>query len=210
MTSTINLTWGDTGDRPNDGEDFQTGDIADPQTFDWLFNTTTTKIDSLISDIDNIENGGTTVDTADYANDADASTYKGNDIDSDGDGIVDQADSADEADNTQTIQGVGLANLVEETELTNHASDPDIHHTKYTDTNARNAVDGSNVSITGTAAYANDADASTYKGNDIDSNGDGIVDSADTAGISDTTKGVEERTTDPTNPGGRIWIRTDL
>lgn len=55
------------------------------------------------------------------------------------------------------------------------------------------------------AAIISDLNAIKFKGNDIDSNGDGTVDSADIA------ESFETRSTDPTSPAiGRIWYRSDL
>jgi len=96
---TINYSHGDTGDRPADGEDFQSGDVADPQTHDWLFYTIPRKIDQIINRLNILDsNGDGVVDEADFANDANASTYKGNDIDTSGNGVVDKADFANDAD----------------------------------------------------------------------------------------------------------------
>jgi len=103
---TINYSHGDTGDRPADGEDFQSGDVADPQTHDWLFYTIPRKIDQIINRLDILDsNGDGVVDEADFANDADASAYKGNDIDTSGNGVVDQAATVTGTDGTARLGG---------------------------------------------------------------------------------------------------------
>lgn len=103
---TINYSHGDTGDRPADGEDFQSGDVADPQTHDWLFYTIPRKIDQIINRLNILDSDGDgVVDEADFANDADASTYKGNDIDTSGNGVVDQAATVTGTDGTARLGG---------------------------------------------------------------------------------------------------------
>jgi len=60
----------------------------------------------------------------------------------------------------------------------------------------------------GTVTINADQNATTFKGNDIDTDGDGRVDAADTA---TETQSIEARTSDPSSPSvGRVWIRTDL
>jgi len=91
------ITWGDTGNQPPDGDDFQSGEKPDAQHFDWKWYNTLNKINKLWDEftrIDSDDDG--VVDKADYANDGNASTYKDNDIDSDGDGQVNSADVANE------------------------------------------------------------------------------------------------------------------
>lgn len=87
------ITWGDTGTQPPDGDDFQSGEKPDAQVFDWYWYNTIQRVDQLWDEFDRLDdNDDGVVDEADYANDADASTYKGNDIDSDGDGVVNKSD----------------------------------------------------------------------------------------------------------------------
>jgi len=59
------------------------------------------------------------------------------------------------------------------------------------------------------AQQADSADTATkVKGNDIDFDGDGVVNEAD---VSDETRRVEVRNNDPSSPAdGRMWIRSDL
>jgi len=103
---TIDYSHGDTGERPPDGEDFQSDETANPETHDWLFYTIPRKIDDIIDRLNILDsNGDGVVDEADFANDADASTYKGNDIDANGDGVVDQAAQAITADDADTLDG---------------------------------------------------------------------------------------------------------
>jgi len=98
MTNKIDRTHGDTGTEPANGSDFQSGERPDPQEFDWWWYTVTTKINSLVDDVVAIKNGDVKVGDATTADNATnvTATYKGNDIDSDGDGKVDQAVVADQ------------------------------------------------------------------------------------------------------------------
>jgi hypothetical protein len=59
------------------------------------------------NDIDS--DGDGVVNQADYADDADASSYKGNDIDSDGDGVVNRADVANEVDGSNVTGYVDVS-----------------------------------------------------------------------------------------------------
>jgi len=98
MTDKIDRTHGDTGTKPENGSDFQSGERPDPQEFDWWWYTVTERLNSTIDDISQILNGDVTVGEALFATDAEnvTQTYKGNDIDTDGDGKVDQAVLADQ------------------------------------------------------------------------------------------------------------------
>lgn len=85
---------GSSGEKPPDGKDWSPGDnyFAAHLTYLWdqvrkRFGDVEDRLNAIDSDDDGI------VDEADYANDANASTYKGNDIDSDGDGVVNNADN---------------------------------------------------------------------------------------------------------------------
>jgi len=85
--------WGETGEFPIDGFFYEGGDQVNEKHLDALWNglkelenDTRSALEEIDSDADGV------VDEADYANDADASTYKGEDIDSDGDGTVNDAD----------------------------------------------------------------------------------------------------------------------
>jgi len=111
MTSKINYTHGDSGTKPPDGHDAASNEKAEPQFYDWYIDTFLGRINSLVSDIDDIVNGTTVVGEADtvdgwhkadiknWVNTSadvpnadhadDATTVKGNDIDTDGDGVVD-------------------------------------------------------------------------------------------------------------------------
>ncbi len=92
---TYDYQHGDTGDRPADGLNFKISGRPSAQTFDWFFNTVTKKIDGIINTLDNILDGTIAVPQAENAAAADTSELvKGNDIDSNGDGIVDTADEA--------------------------------------------------------------------------------------------------------------------
>lgn len=96
--------WGDNGTKPPDGTQFSGGDLYNADHADWLWdnfgnliNQVNTELDSNLNattykgnDIDT--DGDSIVDEADYAYDGNATQYKSNDIDTNGDGIVDAAD----------------------------------------------------------------------------------------------------------------------
>lgn len=90
---------GDTGTKPTKSLNFKKNERPDAQRFDWFWYTVINALKGHASEFGRLDsdNDGV-VDEADYANDADASTYKGNDIDSDGDSRVDAADHALDAD----------------------------------------------------------------------------------------------------------------
>jgi len=119
-TDQIDYSHADTGTKPSAPQDAQSGEAADPELYDWFVNTFVTKINSLASDVSDILDGTLTVGEADavdgwdkadikgWVNQSadvpnadkadDATTVKGNDLDSDGDGRVDAADHATTAD----------------------------------------------------------------------------------------------------------------
>lgn len=96
--------WGDSGDKPPDGTQFDGGDGYPESYVDYLWSTNRsfaeqvrTEFESNLdattykgNDID-VEGDGR-VDEAEYAYDGNATQYKGNDIDDDGDGVVNKAD----------------------------------------------------------------------------------------------------------------------
>jgi hypothetical protein len=96
-TSDFDYTHGDSGNKPPDGHDAQSGNSADPEYYDWYVNQFITKINGLVGDINDILNGNLTVGEA-----SNTQTVKGNDIDSNGDGVV---DNADKASNTTNVKG---------------------------------------------------------------------------------------------------------
>lgn len=96
MTDTVDHTHGDTGVKPAQDLNFQTGGFPDPEVFDWFWSEVPAAVNDhadLLSEIDNNEDG--VVDEAEYAQNTDS--YKDNDLDSDGDGKVDAAETADTA-----------------------------------------------------------------------------------------------------------------
>jgi hypothetical protein len=85
--------WGDTGERPSDNFQYDGGDQVNEKHLDYLWDNVAaleSEVRSALTDIDSDKDG--IVDEADTAN-----LYKGNDIDSDGDGKVDNAVNADRA-----------------------------------------------------------------------------------------------------------------
>jgi len=104
MTDKIDRTHGSTGNKPPDGKEFSDGERPDDEHFDWWWYTVTERINSIVGEITAITNGTTSVGAADTAVDAEnvTATYKQNDIDSNGDGVVDQAELANETVTFQT------------------------------------------------------------------------------------------------------------
>lgn len=156
-----NYSHGSTGEEPETSIDYQNGDPVDESEFDYFIYTEFHKIGQLIDYLEDVDgNGDGVVDEADSAN-----NYKNNDIDSNGDGKVDAADQADNA------------TLVKDNDI---------------DSDGDGRVDAAD-------------DAITVKGNDIDNDGDGKVnaaDDADTVGgeppsnFADTNHGNEEHDND--------------
>jgi hypothetical protein len=92
-------SWGDSGEQPPDGFQYDGGDQVNEKHLDYLWSSVGSLEDEVRAALDDLDDDGDgVVDEADYANDADASTYKGSDIDSDGDGVVNEADYAQDAD----------------------------------------------------------------------------------------------------------------
>lgn len=147
-------THGSTGQKPSQARDYQNGDRLDADNLDYFINTPFEKIKAIIDTLVTIDSDGDgVVDRADSAVTADsADAYKSNDIDSDGDGKV---NSADQADNATTVKGNDI----------DSDGDGKVDSAESADS-ATTATDATNVT-------------STYKGNDIDSDGDGKVDNAD-------------------------------
>lgn len=96
--------WGDNGSSPPNGTQFDGGDLYNAQYADYLWNNLHALENDIISkfnsgldaqtykgnDIDT--DGDAIVNEADYAYDGNATSYKHNDIDTNGDGIVNKAD----------------------------------------------------------------------------------------------------------------------
>lgn len=169
MADTVDHTQGDTGTKPPQNRNFQDGGFPDPEEFDWFWSQVPSAINnhaSLLESIDSDEDG--IVDEATQA--ANATTVKGNDIDSDGDGKVDSAEVADSAKSYKN-----------------------------------NDIDSDGDGVVDSADQA--ANATTVKGNDIDSNGDGTVDAAETADTATTAITIQTLSSDPASPSdGEIWI----
>jgi hypothetical protein len=222
---TYDYQHGDVGDRPADGLNFQINGRPDAQTFDWLFTTVTAKIDGVIRTVDKILTGTLSVGRAESAAEADSAiAYKGNDIDSDGDGIVDRADSAAEADTANLVKGNDI----------DADGDGTVDEADSAITVKNNDIDTDGDGIVDRADSAAEADTTPLvKGNDIDTDGDGIVDRADSAAEADTsglvkgndidtdgdgivdtsdeTRAFESRSNFPSNAdAGRVVYRPDL
>ena len=145
-------TWGEEGEFPIDGFFYEGGDQVNEKHLDALWNglkefenETRAALEDIDSDSDGI------VDEADYANDADASTYKGNDIDTDGDGKVNAAADAD------TVGGEPPSEFAD----SNHGNEE--HSSNFTTlTEVNNNADVPNADFADTAG-----DADTLDGRDF-------------------------------------------
>jgi len=93
-------THGSTGTEPSSALDYTNGDPLEADNLDYYVNTPLEKIKDIIDTLNAIDSDGDgVVDAADTAAQSDTTAlYKNNDIDSDGDGKVDVADTADIAD----------------------------------------------------------------------------------------------------------------
>jgi hypothetical protein len=108
---TSDYTHGDQGAWPPSGTNFQNGDTLNAQPVDKLFWYLTEKSRDFANEFDRLDsdNDGV-VDEADYAYDANATLYKGSDIDSNGDGTV---DAAEFATNAEYADSAGNADTVD-------------------------------------------------------------------------------------------------
>lgn len=89
-------SWGDAGSQPSAGFSYDKNDKVNEKHLDYLWNALYNFEDEVRSALDDIDsNSDGIVDEADSAN-----NFKGNDIDSNGDGIVDEADTAPLVKNT--------------------------------------------------------------------------------------------------------------
>jgi len=195
--------WGDTGTSPPNGFQYSSGDQVREDHLDYLWYEVDTLAESLVNEFERYDSDNSgVVDEAEVAQSlvggTDAISYKGNDIDVDGDGVVDFAETStlvkgndidsngdgtvDEADSALTYKNNDIDSDGDGT--VDDADSALTYKGQDIDSNGDGTVDE--------ADYANDADASTYKGNDIDSNGDGKVNSAEFADDADTVDGVEE------------------
>lgn len=97
MAKKVDHTHGDTGEKPADGLNFQSGGKPDSEVFDWFWTEVPAAINDHADELDAIDaDDDGTVDAADTA-----TKVKGNDIDSDGDGKVNAADDAQNAKNVE-------------------------------------------------------------------------------------------------------------
>lgn len=86
---------GSSGTKPEDGKAWEEGENYWASHVNYIWNNIRTALSDIENWVNTVDSDGDgVVDEADYANDADASTYKGNDIDSNGDGEVDWATTA--------------------------------------------------------------------------------------------------------------------
>lgn len=131
---TIDYSHGDSGNKPPDGNEFAAGERPDAQYFDWYINEFVVSINNVWSEFDRLDaDDDGVVDRADYADDADASTYKGNDIDADGNGVVDEAELANDA---SALEGNTLSQV--------RAHTPDAHASTHHDGGA-DELDGADL-----------------------------------------------------------------
>jgi len=132
---------GSTGTKPTSAIDYANGDSLDAENLDYYLNTQFTKLDQIITALREIRDGVITVTNAQNAVDADnvTGTYKGNDIDADGDGQVDAADTADTATDATNVTGTYKGNDLD--------SDGDGKVDAAEQADNADTVDGSNVFV---------------------------------------------------------------
>lgn len=95
-------THGSQGTEPGSSLDYQNGDPLDADNFDYYVNVEFSKIKAIIDALNTLDsNDDGKVDAADVADNT--TLYKGNDIDSDGDGVVNDADYAAQAGDADTV-----------------------------------------------------------------------------------------------------------
>jgi len=132
----FSYTHGDNGSKPTAALDFKSNGRPGSEHFDWWWTSVITAINGHASEFDRLDaDDDGVVDEADYANDANASTYKGVDIDSDGDGRVNSADTAlnaDYATNADKVDGNHWSDI--KAFISNNYA-PDPHGNGYHDPN---------------------------------------------------------------------------
>lgn len=150
-------THGSTGTEPAQPIDYANGDPVDADEFDYFLNTPFEKIKDIIDTLNDFSNGDEVVANATDAANV-TGTYKGNDIDSNGDGKVNSADTADAIKgNDIDSDGDGRVNAADTAEL----------------------VKGNDIDSDGDGIIDEANNSTLVKGNDIDSDGDGTVDDSD-------------------------------
>lgn len=101
IPSKPSYTHGSVGSAPSSALDYASNDPVDSENFDYFINTEFSYINSLIDALNAIDSDNDEkVDAADFADDAGnvTGTYKGQDIDADGDGVVNRAEQVEGAD----------------------------------------------------------------------------------------------------------------
>lgn len=121
-------THGSTGTEPDAPIDYASGDPVDESEFDYYIYNEFEYINALIDALNALDsNDDGKVDAADTADEATnvTSTYKGNDIDSDGDGVVNRADQVAGSDGSYHDIG-SLPTFSDNTTAINNTSAGDI------------------------------------------------------------------------------------
>jgi len=101
-SSELDYTHGAQGTKPSAPLDFQTGDPIPPENFDWYWYNVPQRINALVTDIDNILNGGVTVTEADRVDGwdkADIQNWVNNNADVPNADLADQAQSVEVRNN---------------------------------------------------------------------------------------------------------------
>jgi len=151
--------WGDTGTSPPNGFQYSSGDQVREDHLDYLWYEVDTLAESLVNEFERYDSDNSgVVDEAEVAQSlvggTDAISYKGNDIDVDGDGVVDFAETS---------------TLVKGNDIDSNG-DGTVDEADSALTYKNNDIDSDGD---GTVDEADSA--LTYKGQDIDSDGDGTV-----------------------------------
>lgn len=144
--ASFSYTHGDTGSKPSNSLDFQSNQRPDAQNFDWYWYKVTEAIKGHAEEFNRLDsNDDGKVDSADYADNAGQL---------DGEDATAFANAGHTHDSRYLNDGTGT---VTETNLKFDPAKQSDLHSRYTNSEARSAVDGSNIDIVG--------DADTVDGN---------------------------------------------
>lgn len=182
---------GSSGTKPDDGKTWEYKDTYHAPHLNYIWNYVRVSFGQVEDWINDLENGNIAVQEANYANDADASTFKDNDIDSDGDGRVNTADHAVNADQLGENEPAYYAS---DADLSAHEGDTsNPHNVDHTQTGAASAtalndheVDSTNphdVTYEQTGAASNSHDNAAHSVNFVEGDYEIQVDGQDGEGI---------------------------
>lgn len=121
---------GSSGTEPGTSIDYANGDAVDPSHFDYYWYTLFNQINQLISALEALDsNNDNQVDAADFADDAAniTQTVEGFDIDTDGDGVLNEALEVEGPDGSSHKAG-SLPQFADESTGLNNTSEGDVFY----------------------------------------------------------------------------------